>query len=88
MTRKEIEEPTEVEFELKRRLNQMTDHLIQKQSKVSLSYIQLAVIFLQMLKIHCFNSGSTSQSGLSYKPTEDISSLYKILCDIAVKNRL
>lgn len=29
-----MEEPTEVEVELKRRLNQMTDHLIQKQAQV------------------------------------------------------
>uniref|UniRef100_A0A5B7B5F3 Putative golgin candidate 2 n=1 Tax=Davidia involucrata TaxID=16924 RepID=A0A5B7B5F3_DAVIN len=34
MTRKEIENPTEVEIELKRRLRQMTDHLIQKQAQV------------------------------------------------------
>ncbi|GMY23953.1 golgin candidate 2 [Fagus crenata] len=34
MTRKEIEDPTEVEIELKRRLGQMTDHLIQKQTQV------------------------------------------------------
>ncbi|KAL9306534.1 Golgin candidate 2 [Arabidopsis thaliana] len=34
MMRKELEEPTEVEIELKRRLNQLTDHLIQKQSQV------------------------------------------------------
>ncbi|AAF78387.1 T10O22.16 [Arabidopsis thaliana] len=33
MMRKELEEPTEVEIELKRRLNQLTDHLIQKQSQ-------------------------------------------------------
>lgn len=33
-TRKEIEEPTEVEIELKRRLGQLTDHLIQKQAQV------------------------------------------------------
>uniref|UniRef100_A0A2N9IJ96 Uncharacterized protein n=1 Tax=Fagus sylvatica TaxID=28930 RepID=A0A2N9IJ96_FAGSY len=33
MTRKEIEDPTEVEIELKRRLGQMTDHLIQKQAQ-------------------------------------------------------
>lgn len=33
-TRKEMEEPTEVEIELKRRLRQMTDHLIQKQAQV------------------------------------------------------
>ncbi|CAN8292691.1 unnamed protein product [Cochlearia groenlandica] len=32
--RKELEEPTEVEVELKRRLDQLTDHLIQKQSQV------------------------------------------------------
>lgn len=49
MTRKEIEEPTEVEVELKRRLHQMTDHLIQKQAKVCLSCIRLAVMFLQIL---------------------------------------
>lgn len=35
-TRKEIEEPTEVEIELKRRLGQLTDHLIQKQAQVCL----------------------------------------------------
>ena len=34
VTRRELEEPTEVEVELKRRLNQMTDHLIQKQAQV------------------------------------------------------
>ncbi|KAG7592098.1 Golgin subfamily A member 5 [Arabidopsis thaliana x Arabidopsis arenosa] len=34
LMRKELEEPTEVEIELKRRLNQLTDHLIQKQSQV------------------------------------------------------
>lgn len=34
MTRKEIEDPTEVEVELKRRLSQLTDHLIQKQAQV------------------------------------------------------
>lgn len=34
MTRKEMEDPTEVEIELKRRLGQLTDHLIQKQAQV------------------------------------------------------
>lgn len=33
-TRKEIEDPSEVEIELKRRLSQLTDHLIQKQAQV------------------------------------------------------
>ena len=36
--RKELEEPTEVEIELKRRLDQLTDHLIQKQSQVYAHY--------------------------------------------------
>ncbi|KAH1251922.1 Golgin candidate 2 [Glycine max] len=46
MTRKEIEEPTEVEVELKRRLQQMTDHLIQKQAKVeSLSSEKASLVF-------------------------------------------
>lgn len=39
MTRKEIEDSTEVEIELKRRLGQLTDHLIQKQAQVCLSTI-------------------------------------------------
>ncbi|KAJ9676835.1 hypothetical protein PVL29_022040 [Vitis rotundifolia] len=34
MTRKEMESPTVVEVELKRRLGQLTDHLIQKQAQV------------------------------------------------------
>ncbi|XP_042488183.1 golgin candidate 2 [Macadamia integrifolia] len=34
MTHKEMENPTEVEIELKRRLGQLTDHLIQKQAQV------------------------------------------------------
>lgn len=35
MTRQELENPTEVEVELRRRLGQLTDHLIQKQAQVS-----------------------------------------------------
>ncbi|KAF7124563.1 hypothetical protein RHSIM_Rhsim12G0138900 [Rhododendron simsii] len=34
MTRQELENPTEVEVELRRRLGQLTDHLIQKQAQV------------------------------------------------------
>lgn len=33
-TRREIENPSEVEIELKQRLSQLTDHLIQKQAQV------------------------------------------------------
>ncbi|XP_019433699.1 PREDICTED: golgin candidate 2-like isoform X1 [Lupinus angustifolius] len=46
ITRKEIAEPTEVEAELKRRLHQLTDHLIQKQAKVeSLSSEKASLMF-------------------------------------------
>ncbi|KAJ4834915.1 hypothetical protein Tsubulata_032569 [Turnera subulata] len=34
ITKREMEDPTEVEIELKRRLSQLTDHLIQKQAQV------------------------------------------------------
>lgn len=37
LTQRETEETTEVEIELKRRLSQLTDHLIQKQAQVCLS---------------------------------------------------
>lgn len=36
-TRRELDNPTEVELELKRRLGQLTDHLIQKQAQVGWS---------------------------------------------------
>ncbi|KAI9101533.1 hypothetical protein K1719_023777 [Acacia pycnantha] len=46
LTRKDMEEPTEVEVELKRRLSQMTDHLIQKQAKVeALSSEKASLVF-------------------------------------------
>ncbi|XP_030455426.1 golgin candidate 2 [Syzygium oleosum] len=46
MTRKEMEEPTEVELELKRRLGQLTDHLIQKQAQVeALSSEKATLVF-------------------------------------------
>ncbi|KAM7267105.1 hypothetical protein ACFE04_009271 [Oxalis oulophora] len=46
ITRKELEDPTEVEIELKRRLGQLTDHLIQKQAQVeSLSSEKATLLF-------------------------------------------
>lgn len=50
ITKKEMEEPTEVETELKQRLGQMTDHLIQKQAQVCLqtSWINLVGDFLYL----------------------------------------
>lgn len=46
MTRNEIENPTEVEVELKRRLSQLTDHLIQKQAQVCLSHAGCLTLML------------------------------------------
>ncbi|XP_010537494.1 PREDICTED: golgin candidate 2 isoform X2 [Tarenaya hassleriana] len=48
MMRKEIEEPTEVEIELNRRLNQLTDHLIQKQSQVEALSSEKATLFFRI----------------------------------------
>ncbi|KAJ0047929.1 hypothetical protein Pint_17028 [Pistacia integerrima] len=45
ITRKEIEDPTEVEIELKRRLGQLTDHLIQKQAQKRLGVLKINYSF-------------------------------------------
>ncbi|KAL3639398.1 hypothetical protein CASFOL_017305 [Castilleja foliolosa] len=47
-TRREIENPTEVETELKRRLRQFTDHLIQKQSQVETLSSEKAMLLLRI----------------------------------------
>ena len=54
ITKKEMEEPTEVETELKRRLGQMTDHLIQKQAQVCL---QTSWIIQSMISCTCLMNG-------------------------------
>ncbi|KAI4347253.1 hypothetical protein L6164_008080 [Bauhinia variegata] len=70
-TRKGIEEPTEVEIELRRRLGQMTDHLIQKQAKVeSLSSEKASLIFRieavsRLLEENMSASGAADISGAS-----------------------
>lgn len=46
LTRKEMEDPTEVEVELKRRLGQLTDRLIQKQAQVCLNQNIILLFFL------------------------------------------
>ncbi|XP_057474288.1 golgin candidate 2-like [Actinidia eriantha] len=48
MTRKEMDNPTEVEVELKRRLNQLTDHLIQKQAQVEALSSEKATYLLRI----------------------------------------
>ncbi|XP_076912990.1 golgin candidate 2-like [Bidens hawaiensis] len=47
-TRKEIENPSEVEVELKRRLSQLTDHLIQKQAQVEALSSEKAMLMFRI----------------------------------------
>ncbi|KAL9170250.1 hypothetical protein ABFS82_04G132600 [Erythranthe guttata] len=47
-TRSEMENPSEVEIELKRRLGQLTDHLIQKQAQVETLSSEKAMLLLRM----------------------------------------
>ncbi|GER32408.1 Golgin candidate [Striga asiatica] len=47
-TQREIENPTEVETELKRRLRQLTDHLIQKQAQVETLSSEKAMLLLRI----------------------------------------
>ncbi|KAK4414198.1 Golgin candidate 2 [Sesamum alatum] len=47
-TRREIEDPTEVEIELKQRLSQLTDHLIQKQAQVEALTSEKALLLLKI----------------------------------------
>ncbi|KAL0380156.1 UNVERIFIED_CONTAM: Golgin candidate 2 [Sesamum angustifolium] len=47
-TRRELEDPTEVEIELKRRLSQLTDHLIQKQAQVEVLTSEKALLLLRI----------------------------------------
>ncbi|KAL3512183.1 hypothetical protein ACH5RR_024900 [Cinchona calisaya] len=47
-TKRELEHPTEVEVELKRRLNQLTDHLIQKQAQVEALSSEKAMLLFKI----------------------------------------
>ncbi|CAN1265667.1 Golgin candidate 2 [Linum perenne] len=48
VTRKDLEEPTEVEVELRRRLGQLTDHLIHKQAQVEALSSEKATLFFRI----------------------------------------
>lgn len=47
-TKRELEHPTEVEVELKRRLSQLTDHLIQKQAQVEALSSEKAMLLFKI----------------------------------------
>lgn len=48
MTRRDMVQPTEVEIELKKRLDQLTDRLIQKQMQVSSLYVLVLCLISEL----------------------------------------
>ncbi|XP_031269057.1 golgin candidate 2-like [Pistacia vera] len=70
ITRKEIEDPTEVEIELKRRLGQLTDHLIQKQAQVEALSSEKATILFRMEAVSRLLEENKSMSSSSSRDLE------------------
>ncbi|KAF5469133.1 hypothetical protein F2P56_013228 [Juglans regia] len=67
ITRKEMEDPTEVEIELERRLGQLTDHLIQKQAQVEALSSEKATLLFRIEAVSRLldeNKSSTSSRDL------------------------
>ncbi|KAG7944766.1 hypothetical protein I3843_15G119900 [Carya illinoinensis] len=67
ITRKEMEDPTEVEIELKRRLGQLTDHLIKKQAQVEALSSEKATLLFRIEAVSRLldeNKSSTSSRDL------------------------
>ncbi|XP_058108182.1 golgin candidate 2 isoform X2 [Magnolia sinica] len=64
MIRKEIEDPTEVEVELKKRLAQLTDHLIQKQAQVEALTSEKAMLLFRLETVSRLLEESKSSSQL------------------------
>ncbi|KAI4329998.1 hypothetical protein MLD38_028313 [Melastoma candidum] len=64
ITRKEMEEPTEVEVELKRRLGQLTDHLIQKQAQVEALSSEKATLSFRIETVSRMLAEGKSASGV------------------------
>ncbi|XP_024990415.1 golgin candidate 2 isoform X3 [Cynara cardunculus var. scolymus] len=74
VTRKEIENPTEVEIELKRRLGQLTDHLIQKQAQVEALSSEKAMLMFRIEAVSRSLEESKSCLKLGDRPTNDLES--------------
>ncbi|BFG33177.1 hypothetical protein CerSpe_194510 [Prunus speciosa] len=74
MTRKEIEEPTEVEIELKRRLAQMTDHLIHKQAQVEALSSEKATLLFRIEAVSRLLDETKSMTEISGSSSRDIES--------------
>ncbi|KAJ9550415.1 hypothetical protein OSB04_014460, partial [Centaurea solstitialis] len=73
-TRKEIENPTEVEVELKRRLGQLTDHLIQKQAQAETLSSEKAMLMFRIEAVSRSLEESKSYLKLGDHPTNDLES--------------
>ncbi|XP_009356049.2 golgin candidate 2 [Pyrus x bretschneideri] len=74
MTRKEIEDPTEIEIELKRRLAQMTDHLIHKQAQVEALSSEKATLLFRIEAVSRSLDESKSLTEFSAASSRDIES--------------
>ncbi|KAI3735664.1 hypothetical protein L6452_15172 [Arctium lappa] len=74
VTRKEIENPTEVEVELKRRLGQLTDHLIQKQAQVEALSSEKAMLMFRIEAVSRSLEESKSYLKPGDHPTSDLES--------------
>ncbi|KAM1737771.1 hypothetical protein ACFX12_015949 [Malus domestica] len=73
-TRKEIDDPTEVEIELKRRLAQMTDHLIHKQAQVEALSSEKATLMFRIEAVSRLLDESKSLTEFSATSSRDIES--------------
>ncbi|CAH1451066.1 unnamed protein product [Lactuca virosa] len=74
-TRKEIENPSQVEVELKRRLGQLTDHLIQKQAQVEALSSEKAMLMFRIEAVSRSLEESKSSTNLPLPlPTKDLES--------------
>lgn len=79
VTRKEIRNPTEVEVELKKRLGQLTDHLIQKQAQVEALSSEKAMLMFRIEAVSRSLDENNSSSKLTDLPINDLESGLKPL---------
>ncbi|KAI3515781.1 hypothetical protein L1887_14685 [Cichorium endivia] len=79
VTRKEIQNPTEVEVELKKRLGQLTDHLIQKQAQVEALSSEKAMLMFRIEAVSRSLDENKSSSKLTDLPMNDLESGLKPL---------
>ncbi|KAM5570432.1 golgin candidate 2 [Rosa sericea] len=74
MTRKDIEDPTDIEIELQRRLSQMTDHLIQKQAQVEALSSEKATLQFRIEAVSRLLDEGKSMTEFSATSSRDIES--------------